>query len=88
MSERPVVKRMILPVAIFLAVVGLSASAYSKYFESAFSPVDVPAETGFASAVRGSQLTIFDVGEIALRLASLPDFAKVEPAGVVAVVTW
>ena len=87
MSERFVVKRMILPAVIFLGVVGLSASAYSNYFELALTPVDVAAETGFASAVRGSQLTPSDVDEIALRLASLPDFAEIEPADVVAVAT-
>ncbi len=74
MNERPVVKRLILLVPLFLAVLTLTASAYSNFVVSEpFSETEV---TLVGSAMHRSQLTVAYVDEIALLLDALPHFAE------------
>ncbi len=68
--------RNVLALAAFTLV--LTASAYSNYVVSDSSPAG--AETQFGRAMRGSQLTVADVDEIALLLEALPRFAQHVPS--------
>lgn len=64
---------------MLLGALVISTGAYSNYVESLSSTSH--GETGFISAVRGSQLTVADIEEVALRMEALPRFAELEPAG-------
>ena len=73
MNERPIVKRLILLVPVLLAVLTLTASAYSNFVVS--EPSSETEATLVGSGMHRSQLTVAYVDEIALLLDALPHFA-------------